>query len=222
MLRPQVLLCLGEEKAEFDHALDGAGFGPAVESHSHRTFVAEIRSGVLCLSGGLGSAIVETSLWELLRPGKVERIVLVGTAGQLPKYTGPAGQPRLLDPVWSAVQGFHAPPDKTWSPRITSDLARAACVSTDRFYGFSTRIEHDYPAEPELLAAWQRHRDRDALVEMEAAPFYHYAALFGGDRLEYAAVKAPANEVAVLDSLPEASAAAVEAAVAVTRHLFDT
>ena len=137
MLRPDVLLCLGEEKQEFDRALDLAGFERATETHRHRTFTAELRDEVLCVDGGLSSAIVETSLWELLRPGTVGKIILVGTAGTLPGFTQTSGVPYVMDPAESVYQAFDAPPGATWSPTLNVDLPKALCISSDRFYGFS-------------------------------------------------------------------------------------
>ncbi len=217
MLRPHVLLCLGEEQQEVKAAIDATGATPdRLPAHRHRTFHAVVRDDVLCLDGGLGSPMVEKALWELLRTGDVERLVLVGTAGSLDGFTGDAGVPYLCDPACSLYQNFDAPPEAAWSPTMdVPGMDRVAVVSSDRFYGFSHAVEGAYPAEPGLSESWARHRHDDALVDMEVAAFYHYAERFdrsGG--VEYAAIKAAANKVSDLASLPAHSGRTLDAVVA--------
>ncbi len=223
MVRRDVLLCLGEEPREVEIALDKAGAPPPTASHQHRTFHAVLRDDVLCLDGGLGSPMVEKALWELLGTGHVERLILVGTAGSLDGFSGEAGRPYLCDPAQSLYQNFDAPPQAKWSPSMNVDLPRAAIMSSDRFYGFSHVVEDAYPAEPGLQESWARHRNDDAMVDMEVAAFYHYCEAF--DRtgnVEYAAIKASANRVADLPSLPLHSAKTLDRVVAAAWPLLGT
>ena len=215
MMRPNVLLCLGEEPHEVQWALDAAGAPDATASHRHRTFHAVVRDDVLCIDGGLGSPMVEKALWELLGTERVDRLLLVGTAGSLDGFSGEAGRPYLCDPATSVYQNFDVPPGASWSPTLDVDLPRAAIVSSDRFYGFSHEADRIYPAEPGLLEAWDRHRGEDALVDMEVAAFYHFCEQFDREgRAEYAAIKAAANRVADLPSLPQHSARTLNQVVA--------
>lgn len=218
MVRPDVLLCLGEEWSEIESALDAAGMEAPVATHRHRTFTAQVRDGLLCLAGGLGSAVVETSLWELSRAGGVRRILLVGTAGALPGYRGAFGAPHLMDPASTVYQNFEAPPGWTGEPTWHLPLPTKECISADRFYGFSPAALDHYPAEPGLQEAWSRWKEHDAFVDMEVGAFYWYAERFG--LREYAAVKAAANPLSDLDSLPEASHAVIGSVVAAASDAF--
>ncbi len=218
MVRPDVLVCLGEEWSEFTSALDAAGLGEPGPSHHHRTFSAQVRGGVLCIAGGLSSAVVETCLWELHRHG-VERIMLVGTAGALPGYRGAYGAPHIMRPASSKHQNFNPP--KGWAGTPTWDLPLPAkeCISSDRFYGFSpAALSEEYPAEPKVKESWSKWKDHDAFVDMEVAAFYWFAQQFGFPK--YAAVKAAANPLSDLDSLPEASHAVIHSVVAAAVDAF--
>lgn len=217
MVRNDVLLCLGEEWSEFSESIDVAGLPEAEQHHAHRTFTAEVRGDVLCLAGGLGSAVVETSLWELRRGG-AQRILLVGTAGALPGYRGAYGAPHLMDPARTVYQNFESPPEWTGEPTWKVPLPSKECISNDRFYGFSPAALDAYPAEPGLQEAWSRWKDHDAFVEMEVAAFYWYAKRFGID--QYAAIKAAANPLSDLDSLPERSHDAIRAVTAAAVDAF--
>lgn len=210
---PDVLLCLGEEYEEWDAALLTAGLGRADGVHRHRAFTASVRKGILCLAGSIGSASVEKCLWDLLTTGRVRRIVLVGTAGNMPASSALMDNAYVCSPAQSRHQNFDAPGPMTWEPSWMPDLPRHAIVSSDRFYGFSPLVEGPYPGEPALQQAWAEFRDADVLIDMEVAAFYHYCQAFGPADLLYVAIKAPANHVGDLDSMPDLSAPALDVAV---------
>ncbi len=222
MVRPDVLLCLGEEEDEFEAALDAAGLTPAALRTHYRAFHGRVRDDILCLDGAVGSAVVEKCLWDLLGTGIVRRIILVGTAGAMPACTAARDRPYRISPASSIYQNFDAPPRAAWAPTADVGLPDFPIVSCDRFYGFSPLVEGAYPAEPGLLEAWHQYAEQDMMVDMEVGAFYHYCERFGAPDLQYAAIKAVANSVSELDALPEASAAAltatVLAAVAVLRR----
>ncbi len=213
MVRPDVLLCLGEEEDEFSAALDGAGLTPeAVRTH-YRAFHGRVRDDILCLDGAVGSAVVEKCLWDLLRTGIVRRVLLVGTAGAMPACTAVERKPYRMAPATSIYQNFDAAPHASWRPTAEVGLDDFSIVSCDRFYGFSPLIDDVYPAEPGLLEAWHQHAKKDLMIDMEVGAFYHYCERFGAPDLQYAAIKAVANKVSELDKLPEASADALDATV---------
>ncbi len=217
MMRERVLLCLGEEGSEFAEALgqQAPRIGPV---HRYRAFQAGVRDDILCISGAVGSAVVEKCLWEILHAG-VKRVILVGTAGSMPGFQGDFGVPYEAAPAWMTFQNFEAPP-RTWTPSLETGLPQQGIVSSDRFYGFSTLLESDYPAEPGLLEAWHQFRDQDLMVDMEVAAFYHYCEQFGDKDLQFTAIKAVANRVDELDKLPEHSAAVLDTVVAAAWKLF--
>lgn len=213
MVRPNVLLCLGEEEDEFEDALDAAGLTPEVLRTHYRAFHGRVRDDILCLDGAVGSAIVEKCLWDLLGTGVVERVLLVGTAGAMPECSAKQDKPYRMSPASSLYQNFDAPPGASWEPTADVGLEDFPIVSSDRFYGFSSLVEGKYPAEPGLLEAWHQHARRDIMVDMEVGAFYHYCERFGANDLQYAAIKAVANSVTDLSTLPDASARALTATV---------
>lgn len=215
LVRARVLLCCGEDRRELEGALAAGGRGPPTPAFSYRCYRAWAWPDRLAVWTGIGTGCLEPLLWELLRTGCVEEIVLVGTAGGLPGSRAPAGEPHLLAPALDGHPRLDGVPPEGHEPTWTGDLPRSAVVSTDIFYGFSPRCLDDYPASPELQEAWAHHRSRDALVDMETAPFYHFCHTFDATgALRYGAVKAAANPVDDPDSLPDRSGAALAACVA--------
>lgn len=204
MLRPRVLLCVGEDPAD-------CGVSPA--EHAYRGFTARIQGDVLVLTTPFGSTAMEALLWELLRPGVVERVVLAGTAGALGGFRGRQGTAYAVGSARPAYQAFDVHEKATYAPSWNPGLEEVSSVSTDRFYGFSTLAEADYPAEPGLLETWQQLGSSDAIVEMEVAAFYHFCQSFGAPNLQYLAIKVVANDVADLDSLPAGAAKAMAIAL---------
>lgn len=201
ILQPACLLCAGEDRAEFLAALDEADAGEPSAIHSYRGYEFwrfERYCTILC---GIGTGALEPLLWEILRPGEVERIVLVGTAGSMPGAAVEAGRPYLVEQAWPAGTGIDAlistPPLRPRWP-AGSTLAPASSASTDFYYGFGPKLLNgEYPLPPgPLHDRYEEMITRSvALVEMEVAQFYFFCERFGNDRLRYVAIKAPANVV---------------------------
>lgn len=190
--------------------------------HVYRGFHASADDNCLRIVCPFGSSAMESLLWELTRQPGLERMVLVGTAGALHGFAGPAMAPLLVASARPVNQCFESHPEAVFEPSWFPDVPPAASISTDRFYGFSDLIEGPYPAEPGLQEAWSRWRDADAMVEMEVAAFYHFAKQFGAPDLQYAAIKVVANDVADLDSLPASSRSAMETAIEAGQTALDS
>lgn len=201
ILRPACLLCAGEDRAEFLAALDEAGAGEPSAIHSFRGYEFWRFEHYCTVLSGIGTGALEPLLWEILRPGQVERIVLVGTAGSMPGAAIEAGRPHLIEEAWPAGTGIDAlvsaPPLRPRWP-AASTLPSTSSASTDFYYAFGPKLlDGEYPLPPGPLH--DRYREmisrNVALVEMEVAQFYFFCERFGNDRLGYVAVKAPANAV---------------------------
>lgn len=205
LLRPDVLLLVGEDPAEC------AAAAGVTWQHSYRGFHAAVRDDRLVVVSPFGSTVMEALLWELLAPGVVTRVILAGTAGALGGYSGPHMAPVQVTEATSVYQSFDAPP-APYVPSWHLDLPEVASISTDRFYGFSPMTDDAFPAEPGLCEAWSKWGNADAIVEMEVAAFFHFAQRLA-PALQYAAVKVVANDVSALESLPDGSARAMQRAV---------
>ncbi len=209
LLRPDVLLCVGEDPDECLAAWGGDAF-----THSYRGFHAAVVDDRLHLVTPFGSTVMEALLWEILSPGVVQRILLVGTAGALGGFTGPSMEPLRVEGARPVYQCFDTHPDAvmepSWRPK---GFPGVQSISTDRFYGFSPTVQ-SMPAEPGMLEAWNCHGGMDGIVEMEVAAFFQFAKQFGAPALQYAAIKVVANDVSDLDSLPDGAGLAMERAVA--------
>jgi purine-nucleoside phosphorylase len=158
------------------------------------------RNFSLVLSG-IGTGCLEPLLYELLRPGIVRKIVLVGTAGMMPSGKAALDEACAIDQAWPAATGIDAevaqPP---LAPRweLSQDERTASAVSTDFYYGFAPAIlEGNYPAgQGPLKALFDEHLRRGTdLVDMEVAQFYFFCGAYGDPALQYLAVKAAANAV---------------------------
>jgi hypothetical protein len=225
-------LCAGEDRHEFLAALRAAGLKRFVivepdEESEYRGYQF-LGFGEYCaILTGIGTGCLEPALWEILRPKIVEQIILVGTAGVMPGAVVDQGKPYFIDRAWPAGTGIDAlavelPLRPRWKGEPTTPTASS--VSTDFYYGFGPKLgtdEYPLPHGP-LNDLYSTHvRWGTQLVEMEVAQFYFFCELFGGECLEYAAVKAPANSVSDVAEQSANSPAALVAAVGAAVRMLD-
>lgn len=208
MLRPDVLLCFGEDREDWAKALRAAGAEPTHE-HQYRGVEAWCNDAGMAVLAPWGSAAVEAVLWELTRPGIVERAVLWGTAGSLPAWTGPADEALAVDPAQAHLVA-DMPYAQLTRPTLAHDLTSTPGFSTDRFYGASPTGDDPGYGDP---TGWAGLRDEDAIIDMETAPFYHLMERFAPET-GYLSVRAVANPVSDLDALPAAATDALVVALA--------
>lgn len=219
VLSGDCILCSGEDRQEFLAALRAAGLNnPRVHSQ-YRGYEFWRFDSCSAILTGIGTGCLEPALWEILQPGVVKRIVLVGTAGTLPGATVETGKAFLIDRAWPAGTGIDAmaldlPLRPSWN--VTPNLPTATSVSTDFYYGFSPKLgTAAYPLQhSRLQEMYDRHiRDGTELVEMEVAQFYFFCGLLGDKSLQYAAVKIPVNSVSQVEQQLENSPGALVGAV---------
>jgi Phosphorylase superfamily. len=200
-LRPDVILCCGEEKRAFVDALHQLGLEIDATAPDFRGYTVWTLPKLTLVLAPIGTGAVEPILCELLAPGRVERIVLVGTAGRLsarplPLGTGfPIVEARLagtgldrevsgqpLRPEWPVL-----PPGPT-----------ASIVSSDLYYGFSpARRPGDYRHRlPALRRDFERLSGVVDLVDMEVGQFYALCRLIPDTPgLRFLAIKGASNGV---------------------------
>jgi nucleoside phosphorylase len=158
------------------------------------------RDFCLILSG-IGTGCLEPLLYEVLRVNVVRRIVLIGTAGSMPGSKAALGQAYAIDRAWPAGTGIDGevselPLRPRWAIRET--MQTSSSVSSDFFYGFAPAIlEGKYPIDHgRLKVLFEEHLKRGTeLVEMEIAQFYLFCRNFGGNDLQYLAIKGVSNAV---------------------------
>jgi hypothetical protein len=204
-LRPNVILCAGENADQLLQAVQDYSRCKFRETSEYRCYRFWTFDDFLLVWTGIGTGCIEPLLYELLCPmpqAIVNRIVLVGTAGQLPHtkfadkqsdcywiskaYLGPSGVGSLL-------------PQEPLVPRYSNSnkpLPHATIISTDLFYSFTKPGDI---GDPQLRQRVEKFWPECFLIDMEVAQFYFLCARFTQKfqlhSLSYLAVKGPSNEV---------------------------
>ena len=216
VLHERCIYCAGEDRRELLHALAEAGppdareaaketrDAMAAQSEAHWYYrnyeFWRFRDFCMMLSG-IGTGCLEPLLYEVLHAGVVARIVLVGTAGTMPAANVQLGQAYAIRAAWPAATGIdgevaNLPLSPHW--KFSGGEQTATGVSSDFYYGFAPAVlEGRYPIDRgPLRARFEEHLRRGTeLVDMEMAQFYFLCRSFGGDEVQYLAVKGAANQV---------------------------
>jgi hypothetical protein len=222
ILRPDVILCAGEDRGEFLAALQHCGISKPNQHHRYRGYEFWQYKKFLAVLSGIGTGSLEPLLWEILSPNVVKRIVLVGTAGLMPGASLKYGIPFVVSEASAAGTGIDAITQKIplrpqWD--LPPTMATATSVSTDFYYGFSPRLQTTgYPIPATALREQyiERIKRGTQLVEMEVAQFYFFTEHFGRGEVQYVAIKSPVNPagegIEQLTHSPAALIAVVKAA----------
>jgi hypothetical protein len=199
LLSPRVILCAGEDGRELERAFSPVVAGPS-EFFEYRCYRFWRFAEATVVWTGIGTGCLEPLLWEMILPGIVERIVLIGSAGRLPNSRADVGEPRWISEAYSggtSLDGELA--DRPVRPRFAvADGETASIVSTDYYYGFTDRsLDASYPAAGAgLRSAVEKFLPVCDLVDMETAQFYHFCERFDRTgRLQYVAIKGAANDI---------------------------
>jgi hypothetical protein len=214
ILHSNIILCCGEDRPELIAALRSipAFRRKPTASHAYRCYEFWKYEAALVVWSGIGTGCVEPLLWELLTPGIVKQIALVGTAGRWSMSRTVHGRAYLISKAHfagTALDGWRVakPVAPRWPKLASFTGATASIVSTDFFYGFSELlITAKYPgATPRMVKRYRQMRHRTDLIDMEVAQFYYFCHKFGRGNVRFVAVKGPANVLGESDEQIEHS-----------------
>lgn len=200
-IRSSLILCCGEDKRAFLHALSTLGFSVVTSAPEFRGYTTWTLPSVTIILAGIGTGALEPLLYEILTTGQPERIVLVGTAGCLRRRHLPLGVAYPIAEAHLAGTGLDRevadqPLRPNW-PDFPSG-ASATMVSSDFYYGFSPSLRPgDYRQRlPALRADFDRLSARADLVDMEVGQFYALCRLIPERAgLQFLAIKGASNAV---------------------------
>lgn len=200
LLHPNVILCGGEDPSELERCI-ASKLPPVQETFTYRCYRFWRSSDCALIWTGIGTGCLEPLLWEILLPGVIDEIILIGTAGRLPGSRLPLGAASIVTEAYTGGTSL----DELYAKRpihprysIPANVPTASIVSTDYYYGFSTAAAGGaYAGATAGLceAVTEHYRARD-LVDMETAQFYHFCHAFDWrGRLRFVSIKSAANEV---------------------------
>jgi hypothetical protein len=208
-LRPDVILCCGEDKAAFVAALGAVGLAADPGTPDFRGFTVWTFPTVAVVLAPIGTGSVEPILNELLQTAPIARILLVGTAGALGPRRLPKGSAHPVAEAWLAGTGLDRevssqPLQPHWpvAPGAPDPFARpgagASIVSSDFYYGFApAQAPGDYRHRlPGLRRDYERLSASVDLVDMEVGQFYALCRLIPErPGLRFLAIKGASNAV---------------------------
>ena len=203
VLRRDVILCCGEDEQELLLAARRVDQKPEMV-HRYRCYCFwNIGSSTLILTG-IGTGCLEPLLFEILGGQRVERIVLVGTAGATPlgQKTLVKGNSYIISTASLFAAAVRPISDTPYTFRWSSPLRShptATIVSTDYYYGFGTqedsRSGNLRRNDRELSKGFASIIGESHLVDMETGQFYHFCSIIAPISLNFIAIKGPANLV---------------------------
>lgn len=197
-LSERTIICSGEVEDELMHAFRNVREKPEFIRQYRCYKVWKYPSFTLILAG-IGTGTLEPLLWEILRPGLVKRLILIGTAGCVLPDAPAMGRALPISRAWPCGTGIDAevglePLMPNWS--LPEGAASCGIASSDFFYGYSDRVLDGTfaacqgPFRQRYLAV----KAMADLIDMEVAPFYYFAPRFDtGGALEYLAIKGSSN-----------------------------
>ncbi|MBC8011171.1 MAG: hypothetical protein H7067_13865 [Burkholderiales bacterium] len=207
-IRPDVILCCGEDKGAFLAAWRAVGFPAGAQAAEFRAYSVWTLPEVTVILASIGTGVLEPLLYELLGTGRAERIVLVGTAGRMA-----AGARLALGKAFAIVEAHLAgtgldrevtelPLQPHWPGLAEATEAAgegtASIVSSDFYYGFSPALRAgDYRHRlPGLRRDFERLSGNVDLVDMEVGQFYALCRLIPeSPGLRFLAFKGASNGV---------------------------
>jgi hypothetical protein len=203
LLANDIILCCGEDPDELVESLFRVAACGGGVRHAYRGFGCLRLDSFSLVWGGIGTGTLEPLLWELVQSKRVDRIVLVGTAGLLRGANLEIGKAYVLSEAFLAGTALdetriQQPLHPSFSGLERHSLPGATIVSTDFYYGFTgaARRPGYPPITRHVEAAFAKPASHASLVDMETGQFYFLCHAFRGKRpMEFVAVKGPANPV---------------------------
>jgi len=200
-IRPAVILCCGEDKRVLLDALGGLGLPAGAAVSEFRSYAVWTFPAVTVVLSAIGTGALEPLLYELLITGRVERIVLVGTAGRLCAERLPLGVGFPIREARVAGTGLDREcGDRALRPEWPEfpEGPSATIVSSDFYYGFSPALAPgDYRHRlAGVRSAYERLSVEVDLVDMEVGQFYALCRLIpDAPGLRFIAIKGAANAI---------------------------
>jgi hypothetical protein len=198
LLHENVILCCGEDCTELLHAFKEYR---SISIHEYRCYRFWKYDPFTLIWTGIGTGCLEPLLFEILGPGIIQRIILIGTAGALNDRTQP-NSPYVSKDAYLGCTGIIPHHEQALHPRWlgnVSHLPNASIISTDYYYGFSAMrspmVKALQEADARLANVFSKACDEVDLVDMETAQFYHLCRVLGGDVLQFIALKASSNPI---------------------------
>lgn len=200
-IRPEVILCCGEDKVALLDALGELGFPAGAPVSEFRSYTVWTLPSVTVVLSAIGTGALEPLLYELLTTGLVERIVLVGTAGRLRADGLPLGVAYPIREARVAGTGL----DRECGDRALRPVwpefpegPSASIVSSDFYYGFSPALAPgDYRHRlAGVRGDYERLSVEMDMVDMEVGQFYALCRLIpDAPGLRFIAIKGAANAI---------------------------
>ncbi|RUT00781.1 hypothetical protein DSM106972_071900 [Dulcicalothrix desertica PCC 7102] len=217
-----IILCCGEDANELIDSFKNLSF-EGTKVHEYRCYQFWKYLNFSLIWTGIGTGTLEPLIWEILfNPtikSKVNKIILIGTAGKLPNSSKKLGDVYIIDQAYlgaTAVDDDSIKQPLTPNFLVKCDFSTASIVSTDFFYGFSERVlSGNYPNQTQrLIQAVNQYFYTTDLVDMEVAQFYHFCNLFDPEKsLNYIAIKGAANTIGNAEEQIENSSIVIQNAI---------
>lgn len=200
-IRPDVILCCGEDKRAFVAALRALGLAVDAAAPDFRGYTVWTLAAVTVVLAPIGTGSIEPILFEVLTTGRVARIVLVGTAGRLAARPLPLGVAFPITEAHLSGTGLDREvseqPLRPFWPEPPAGPT-ASIVSSDFYYGFApAQRPGDYRHRlPALRRDFERLSSFVDLIDMEVAQFYALCRLIPDQPgLRFLAIKGASNAV---------------------------
>ena len=197
-LNARVILCCGEVEADLLRAFRDHSEKPVLVQQ-YRCYKFWKYADFTLILAGIGTGTLEPLLWEILTPGIVRKIVLIGTAGAVGADAPAMGGALPIGEAFSCGTGIDAEVGlEPLCPRWNLPAGTKTCsiASSDFFYGYSDRVlDGSFRAcQGPFKTRYLQIRDRAALIDMEVAGFYYFCPRFDPTgKLEFLAVKGSSN-----------------------------
>lgn len=222
VLQSDCILLVGEDPGMLARALDQR-FGEVREAHAFRSYLFQRRRSVTTIFCGMGTACLEPLIWEMSLGRGGRRMLVVGTAGAMPKGGCRPGVAYAIRTARAAGSGMDAAGwDQAFAARwpVPGEVPTASAVSTDFYYGFSKMVlASRHPMNRTKLPMMFQAAEED-LVDMEVAAFYGLCEHLMPPEAQYLAIKSPANPAGQGASHLENTPTAVECGLDLAARLL--
>jgi len=199
MLMPAVVLCCGEDEKELLFAMQECGLVSPIKKLEFRSYRVWKFSDLSVILAPIGTGSLEPLMSEVFSFNIVNKIILIGTAGQTNSSRTVIGKVYRIDEAY--LCGTALDREITSYPLVpnlihTDNYETATIVSTDLYYGLSesenlTKYQSHFPNLNEDFRKRSKHID---LVDMEVGQFYALCRIMPEqDNVQYTAFKGPAN-----------------------------